>query len=97
MLLEHGMDELTGGAVSSKHQNRIFQKFLKRQGLVFQFSIIFPAGNKTVVKFSDITDVEAVIQPGVGIVGKDQIHRTVFQQIHASNGSLVGDLDMDSL
>ena len=62
---------------------------------MLQFPIVFPAGDEAVLEILDKTDVGAVSQTGIGIVGEDQIHCTALQQVHTSDGSLVGDLDMD--
>ena len=62
---------------------------------MFQFAVIFPAGDKTVVKIPEILNVAAVSQAGVGIIGENQIHRAVFQKIRAFDRSLIGDFNMD--
>lgn len=95
LLLEQGVQELTGGTVTVQHKNRVSQQFLQREGLMLQLSIIFPAGYKAVVEILDKLNMASVSQTGVGIIGEDQIYRAAFQQIHASDGSLVGDLNVD--
>ena len=62
---------------------------------MLQFSIIFPAGHKAVVKIFDKLNMASVSQAGVRIVGENQVHGTAFQQIYTSNGGLVGDLNVD--
>ena len=62
---------------------------------MFQFAIVFTAGNKAVLKILDMLYLFSVPKPGIGIIGKDQIHTAIFQKIHTANGSLVGYFDMN--
>ena len=62
---------------------------------MFQFAIVFTAGNKAVLKILDMLYLFSVPEPGIGIIGKDQIHAAIFQKIHTSNGSLVGYFDVN--
>lgn len=40
--------------------------------------------------------MSGIAQSGIRVIGKNQIHLTTFQKIHAANGGIVGNLDMDS-
>ena len=62
---------------------------------MLQFSIIFPAGHKAVVEIFDKLNMASVSQAGVRIVGENQVHGTAFQQIHTSNGGLIGDFNVN--
>ena len=77
------MQKLAGCTVTVQHQDRVVQKIFKRKGLMLQFPIVFPAGDEAVLEILDKTDVGAVSQTGIGIVGEGvQIHSTALQQVH---------------
>ena len=62
---------------------------------MFQFTIVFTAGNKAVLKILDMLYLFSVPKPGIGIIGKDQIHAAIFQKIHTAGRCLIGNFDVD--
>ena len=95
VLLEQVVEEFTGGTFAVQHQDRIIQQIFQRYRTVGEFRIVFPAGDKDIPERVDRQDVQLAGKACVWEVGDDQIHLSRFQKIHALDGSLVGDLDMD--
>lgn len=94
MLLKEVVEKFTCGAFPGEHQNGIVQQLPEGELLMLQVKIAAVC-KKDVLEFQDLFYMAGVLQTGIGIVGKNKIHLSVFKKIHAADGGLVGDFDVD--
>ena len=95
MLLKKIVQVLAGGTLAGQHENGIVQKLPEGKPLVFQIKIM-AVGDKDILETADFFQVPGISQPGIGVVGENQIHLAVLQQVHAANGGLIGDFDVNT-